>query len=276
MPKKKYTGTCIYCGHTGKMSKEHVFSNWLGELFEKDQQRNDAVLAHTFGKFPPKVEVKKVSGAIHTRKEPVVCENCNNNWMSTIVENAKPIESRLVASKDFIEISGDDQIFLKKKIALTAMTMDSVHTEKNQYLAEEDRYDFKNSNDLGAFDSVCIFNICDSENCTPWADTACIHLKNEKNVQILSRPIFKSLFYVFGCMGVFAIFRNERYSTEDILREYIKGNAIELYPEYRDVSESGMRLKNSEFRNIANGFRGVVTSHVISSYSKEIENYVNG
>ncbi len=275
MPRKKYTGTCIYCGHTGKMSKEHVFSNWLGDLFEKDQQRNDAVLAHTFGKFPPKVEVKKISGAIHTRKEPVVCESCNNNWMSTIVENAKPVENYLIESKDFVEISSDDQTYLKKKLALTAITMDSVHTKKNQYLAEEDRYSFKNTNDLGAFDSLYIFNIRDSEDCTPWADTACIHLVNEKNVQILARPIFKSLFYVFGCMGVFAVFRNERYSTKNILRKYLNNSATELYPEYRKASECGVRFRNSEFRRIANGFRGIVIPHVISAYSEEIENYKN-
>ncbi len=56
MARKKYKGTCIYCDFYGKMSKEHIFPDWLGEYFKKEVQRFDTVHSHSYGLSAPKID----------------------------------------------------------------------------------------------------------------------------------------------------------------------------------------------------------------------------
>ena len=99
-------GRCIFCGREPpfvKISKEHVFGDWLRELFPRD-----AKTTHTlgtidlpyFGSALRAPITRSVVGQGHagSKKVKVVCEECNSTWLSNLVEDAaKPVLKQLIA-----------------------------------------------------------------------------------------------------------------------------------------------------------------------------------
>ena len=83
---------CAFCGNPGA-SHEHIFPKWLKEYFPRDESST-----HTFGaiRWPAGLITKSPilhqrkrqwhSGTVHVR---VVCERCNNDWMSQLEERTK-------------------------------------------------------------------------------------------------------------------------------------------------------------------------------------------
>src|SRR5258706_8629356 len=81
-------GKCIFCDQGG-LSKEHMWADWLRDYIPR------AMLEHIIGEvaiFPDKRELtrKRRAGDPHSRKIRCVCEECNNEWMSQLQEDAKP------------------------------------------------------------------------------------------------------------------------------------------------------------------------------------------
>jgi hypothetical protein len=95
MPKPP--GLCIFCGRGG-LSKEHVFPDWMRQLFPP--RPNDT---HTEGEFwwvpNPRSNNEMwtlparrlVQGPTRSRKVRVLCKRCNNEWVAAIDEAAKAI-----------------------------------------------------------------------------------------------------------------------------------------------------------------------------------------
>ena len=82
---------CIFCPRTN-LSREHVWADWLKHYIPKNAPFHSslAAVAH-----PTHTEFKrsKVSGDIQNRKLRIVCEQCNNRWMSQLQERANTTES---------------------------------------------------------------------------------------------------------------------------------------------------------------------------------------
>ena len=88
----KPPGRCIFCGNGG-LSKEHIFADWLKELFPRDETSS-----HTYGTIDPspvigvpRISLRDRPGHGRTRKVRVVCKSCNNGWMSALEERTKPM-----------------------------------------------------------------------------------------------------------------------------------------------------------------------------------------
>src|SRR5277367_3604515 len=81
---------CAFCPSTAKMSYEHVWSEWMGKLFPKSpitvrQIGHDGAVLREWPSA--KINVKL----------PVVCEPCNNVWMSNLEnDHAKPAMKDLI------------------------------------------------------------------------------------------------------------------------------------------------------------------------------------
>lgn len=86
---EKIAGRCIFCGE-GKLSKEHIWANWLREYIprplEKHKVRSALIMPDD---IKEKVQVR--SGDPHSRRIRCVCRGCNNGWMSQLQELAKPV-----------------------------------------------------------------------------------------------------------------------------------------------------------------------------------------
>ena len=85
--------SCIFCGSTGEMSREHVIPQWLeGEL--TNGQTASYIGTHFAPLFSHEISNRKASKNSHTFKQ--VCGSCNNGWMSKLEVDFKGILPRLV------------------------------------------------------------------------------------------------------------------------------------------------------------------------------------
>lgn len=76
---------CIFCGKEGNLSKEHLWPDWLSKMYIRAGDEK-----HTFGsetylnKEMVHDGVYERPGHLFSLKNRVVCQSCNNGWMSEV------------------------------------------------------------------------------------------------------------------------------------------------------------------------------------------------
>jgi hypothetical protein len=88
---------CAFCSATANLTGEHIWSDWMNALFPGEK---------AFHSINERMEVTKSwsSGQLDW-KAKVVCERCNNTWMSKIEsDHAKPALTDLITGKTDIPI----------------------------------------------------------------------------------------------------------------------------------------------------------------------------
>lgn len=78
---------CIFCGSTAKLTREHVFPQWLREVFPDLGEADYLRRLVTFSRD----ESHQRPGRTFDVVVRDVCEECNNGWMSALEEQARPI-----------------------------------------------------------------------------------------------------------------------------------------------------------------------------------------
>ena len=121
---------CAFCPHSGKLSAEHIVAKWMRDLFPHITQA-------WYGKHV-------FRSSTLDWKASVVCENCNNGWMSEIeAQHAKPALPPLILGEDGFPISES----MARSIALyafkTAVVLDHAHRDSPPFFAVNDRYAFR-------------------------------------------------------------------------------------------------------------------------------------
>lgn len=138
-------GRCIFCERQPpdvKISREHIFGDWLREIFPRD-----ATTTHThgiidwpvagFAEVPPTVTIGGGQGHSGTKKVKVVCATCNETWLSTRIEGAaKPVLTSLIAGRPS-ELSVAMQRTLATWAAKTVMTAEHVNKRPAVILQSE-------------------------------------------------------------------------------------------------------------------------------------------
>jgi hypothetical protein len=134
------TAQCAFCPETANMSGEHLWSEWMKELSPGKKR------------FAIKDENRKV---IKSWVKPeldwtanVVCETCNNGWMSDIENNhAKPSMSELIAGKLDIPINQERANSIALFGFKTAVILDHIQNKPKPepFFEESSRYEFKKS-----------------------------------------------------------------------------------------------------------------------------------
>lgn len=127
---------CIFCERQPpdiKITGEHIFSDWLRELFPRDDKTT-----HTQGVItwplagppdvPPSIKLSPKLGHSGSRKVSAVCDRCNERWMSNLEEAAKPILIQMITGRGG-EISPSMQRTLATWAAKTAMTGERIVAE---------------------------------------------------------------------------------------------------------------------------------------------------
>jgi hypothetical protein len=95
----KPPGKCIFCERFGNMSKEHIWPEWAAELFKLNPSPVHEEFHMRFTEKTKLVDKPKVvnrQGSVATKKMRVVCEDCNNGWMSELEDSIKPILTPLI------------------------------------------------------------------------------------------------------------------------------------------------------------------------------------
>lgn len=127
--------TCAFCDRTGKMSAEDVLPMWMHPLFNQN-----GVM-----RFQTAQKQWEVPAACIDWRAKVVCEECNNTWMSDIEnEHGRPVLTPLIEGDKAIPIDQGRA----KSIAIwafkTAVVMDHAHKVAGQpYFSLEERTAFR-------------------------------------------------------------------------------------------------------------------------------------
>lgn len=112
---------CVFCGSTaGKLTKEHVFPNWISELFGRDPG-GTAELIKSDG------SVQSFPAVVFQQQVRAVCKQCNEGWMSHLELSVKGFLGPMLLEGRQTTLSEADQNKLATWAVKTAMMMDHLH-----------------------------------------------------------------------------------------------------------------------------------------------------
>jgi hypothetical protein len=77
--------TCLFCTSPGPLTKEHIFGEWLRKL-GYDGEGTREIIVGTASQQPILQR-----GGPFSKKLKIACQPCNNVWMSSMEEAAKPL-----------------------------------------------------------------------------------------------------------------------------------------------------------------------------------------
>lgn len=113
---------CIFCGSTGKMTREHVWGDWLRQIIPAQMNKHE-VRAERIGApgTPIQAEMHLRAGDPLSSTVKVVCAACNSGWLSQIQERAKPYLIPLIRGEAAV-LGPDAQRAVAAWCAMATMT----------------------------------------------------------------------------------------------------------------------------------------------------------
>jgi hypothetical protein len=127
---------CVFCGKDRKLSKEHYFPKWLSAYLPGDQPYW-VLEQDRFGEHP--FEIRRPSKKLEFTVR-VVCETCNNGWMSQMEAQTKPLLEELLTSTTIRPLTKKEQLSIARWATKTAMMID--FTQEEPLVPEADRRGF--------------------------------------------------------------------------------------------------------------------------------------
>lgn len=124
MAKGRAPGKCIFCGKIG-VTKEHLFSDWLRELFPRSRDDSHTLTRLVSWTPRPRFERKDKQGHTGSRKVRKVCKSCNSEWISAIDDAAKKHAPALIMGQS-VTITDEARRALASWFAKLAMVADAM------------------------------------------------------------------------------------------------------------------------------------------------------
>ena len=127
----KQKGNCAFCPFTGRLSKEHIWAEWL----RPHLPRAFALNRHTTSVSTMTEEgellghratpglLDKRSGDPRAQTLRVVCEACNNKWMSLLQSKSKPVLTTLI-NGDWPALGPDERTILAAWCTMFTMVVE--------------------------------------------------------------------------------------------------------------------------------------------------------
>lgn len=133
------------------MSKEHIWSDWISGLIPRNNEHGEywGSMRREAGKRdvewtnPPKSSARQ--GNVLQRKVREVCEQCNNGWMSRVVDRAKPHVEQMILSKTF-QLNRREKTELSAWIGITTVIQELANRQGARRIPPEDRTVLMNTN----------------------------------------------------------------------------------------------------------------------------------
>jgi hypothetical protein len=114
---------CIFCKETRKMSREHIWAEWMSKVIPKQK---GAQRTTRTAYFRGPTELKHQQGDEAGRKVLAACKVCNETWMSQIETAAIPVATPLLLGQT-IELTPEIQNTLATWLALKAMVCEFLY-----------------------------------------------------------------------------------------------------------------------------------------------------
>jgi hypothetical protein len=130
---------CAFCLRTGKLSGEHIWSDWICELFPPLEIK---VKKWSAGEK----EVKEWESISLDHKASVVCKSCNEGWMSDLEGNhAKPAMKEAILSDAPITLSTEKLVAISMFAFKTIVVADHMERNKLPFFSSLSRVRFRNT-----------------------------------------------------------------------------------------------------------------------------------
>src|ERR1700675_4231730 len=127
---------CAFCTETAKLSAEHLWSNWMNELFPGKK--------HFTNKNEHGEIVADWSSDKLDWKARVVCEPCNNTWMSQTEARTKKVMTNFILGKQgpITQSCADSIAIFSFK---TAVIFDHIRRDREPFFSRSVRHTFRES-----------------------------------------------------------------------------------------------------------------------------------
>jgi hypothetical protein len=142
---------CAFCSTTANITGEHLFSDWINRILgPRNRKQNKIFLVTEFGLDGK--PLRAYPAAKLNLKVPVVCDKCNNGWMSDIEDKrAKPAMADLILSNEAKLLTPEQvesiSVFAFKCVAVGDYSLETgVRTET--IISQSIRDEFKKSRSL--------------------------------------------------------------------------------------------------------------------------------
>jgi len=127
---------CIYCGARSKITREHIWADWLKAYIKKDKTS----YTHRVAVIHPShidESIKKIDGDPRSRRVKAVCSVCNSGWMSALQTRAKRnVISLASGSPTFLDRA--DQTALAAWVGMAVMAAE-FSTPDKVAISQDDR-----------------------------------------------------------------------------------------------------------------------------------------
>ena len=123
---------CIFCGHDGKLTSEHIWGDWVTKYVPRTMNKHhfaNTLIPRPGEPQPPIVRLR--AGDPLSSQVPVVCGPCNSGWMSQIQNQAKPFLIPLFEGKD-CALGPEARTAVSAWIAMATMTSEHVSRDTKQ------------------------------------------------------------------------------------------------------------------------------------------------
>lgn len=136
-------GRCILCDGTG-LSKEHIWSDWLKGVMPRSNEHGDywgsmhrdSCSPDVAWTRPPQSSARQ--GSVFQRKVRNVCKRCNNEWMSRVVDRAKPYATQMILGTT-LQLNREAQTDLAAWIGITTVIQEFAKRCGVRRIPPEDR-----------------------------------------------------------------------------------------------------------------------------------------
>jgi hypothetical protein len=136
---KKDEKRCIFCGLSGKMTREHFWGDWTKAYVKRPFNKHTAAEVSVPRPGEPQpARTRTRAGHPLDANAPVVCAKCNSGWLSGIQGRAKPFLIPLFDGKDSL-LSADAQSAIATWITMACMTAEHSNELKNIGIRQSER-----------------------------------------------------------------------------------------------------------------------------------------
>jgi hypothetical protein len=138
------------------MTGEHLWSDWLPQFLPSTDLKTHTIVFNTHDaqlRSAPESRVK-ASGPPRDRRQFIVCQRCNNGWMSELEKSIKPILGPMLRGWP-TRITTDSQRLLSRWIEKTVLVYE-FETPANMVATDDYRRTFMSRDDAGELTKIWI------------------------------------------------------------------------------------------------------------------------
>lgn len=148
---------CIFCDNPVH-SKEHLWSEWMHELLPQlpDPRHDRKIITDHPKEGRREAGIKARQGHLHTIKIRAICEPCNNDWMSKLEGQVRPLLTPIITGSP-VALDFEQMAVIAQWIALKCIV--SEHSSPNVSVTpRHERVEFRNHGTIPDYFRIYVAN----------------------------------------------------------------------------------------------------------------------